>query len=163
MTAVPIAGEDRGDNVVADCVGRSVLVVGVDGTAPSWDAFAWAAGEARRSDGRIVAVFATALIEPEESFGVTAPLGYAVAEETRDQMAAQLAAEVARRANLLGLDVRFVRAIGDATHALTEVARSECADLIVVGRSAKMLHRLAGSVGRRLVLKRQGPVLVVVP
>jgi hypothetical protein len=37
------------------------------------------------------------------------------------------------------------------------------ADLIVVGRSAKMLHHLAGSLGRRLVSRRDAPVIVVVP
>ena len=41
--------------------------------------------------------------------------------------------------------------------------RSEQADLMVVGRSAKMLHRLAGSVSRRLVLTHGSPVIVVVP
>jgi nucleotide-binding universal stress UspA family protein len=163
MTAIPIVQGSNSDDAAVDDVGRPVLVVGVDGTAPSWDAFAWAAGEARRSDGRIVAVFATALIEPEEAFGTTAPLGYAVAEETRDQMAEQLAAEVATRGEALGVEVSFVRGTGDATRVLTEVAHSKHADLIVIGRSQKMLHRLAGSVGRRLVLNRQSPVLVVVP
>jgi nucleotide-binding universal stress UspA family protein len=163
MTAIPIAQESSGDKATADCVSRPILVVGVDGSAPSWDAFAWAAGEARRGNGRIVAVFVTSLIEPEEAFGTTAPLGYAVAEDTRDKMAEQLAAEVARRADTLGVEAGFVRGTGDATRVLADVARSEHADLIVVGRSAKMLHRLAGSVGRRLVLNRHSPVLVVVP
>jgi nucleotide-binding universal stress UspA family protein len=163
MTAIPIAQGDRGDDATADYGGRPILVVGIDGSVPSWDAFAWAAGEARRSNGRIVAVFATPLIEPEEAFGTTAPIGYPVAEEARDQMAEQLAAEVERRADALGVEVSFVRGTGDATRVLTEVARSEHADLIIVGRSAKTLHRLAGSVGRRLVLNRHSPVLVVVP
>lgn len=137
--------------------------MGVDGTAPSWDAFAWAAGEARRGNGRIVAVFVTALIEPEEALGSTAPLGYAAAADARDQMAEQLAAEVARRADVLDVEVRFIRGIGDAAHVLTDLAHSEHADLMVVGRSAKILHRLAGSVSRRLVLNRESPVIVVVP
>jgi nucleotide-binding universal stress UspA family protein len=78
-------------------------------------------------------------------------------------MAEQLSAEVARRAEALGVEVSFVRGTGDATRVLTEVAHSKQADLIVIGRSEKMLHRLAGSVGRRLVLNRHSPVLVVVP
>jgi nucleotide-binding universal stress UspA family protein len=163
MTAVPVAREGAGDNVSADDSGRPLLVVGVDGTGPSWDAFAWAAGEARRANGRIVAVFVTALIEPEEALGSTAPLGYAAAADARDDMAGQLSAEVARRADALGVEVRFVRRIGDAVRVLTDVAHSEHADLVVVGRSAKILHRLAGSVSRRLVLNRESPVLVVVP
>jgi nucleotide-binding universal stress UspA family protein len=163
MTAVPVTKGRAEDSVAADNVGRPILVVGVDDSTPSWDAFAWAAGEARRCDGRIVAVFVTSLIEPEEAFGTTAPIGYAAAEETRDQMAEQLAAEVARRADILDVEVKFIRGIGDAVHVLTDVARSEHADLMVVGRSAKILHRLAGSVSRRLVLNRDSPVIVVVP
>jgi nucleotide-binding universal stress UspA family protein len=163
MTALTTTERKDGDNAAGPYVGRPVLVVGVDGTAPSWDALAWAAGEARRGNGRIVAVFVTSLIEPEEALGTTAPLGYAAAAETRDQITEELACEVARRADALGVEVSFVRGIGDATRVLTEVAHSEHADLMVVGRSAKMLHRLAGSVSRRLVLNRDSPVLVVVP
>jgi nucleotide-binding universal stress UspA family protein len=163
MTAVPVTEEKAGDNSAAGDVGRPVLVVGVDGSAPSWDAFAWAAGEARRGNGRMVAVFVTSLIEAEEALGSTAPLGYAAATEARDLMAKELAGEVARRADALGVEVSFVRGVGDSVHVLTDVARSKHADLVVVGRSEKMLHRLAGSVSRRLVLNRDSPVLVVVP
>jgi nucleotide-binding universal stress UspA family protein len=163
MTAIPVTERATEDSVSSDEVGRPTLIVGVDGSAPSWDAFAWAAGEARRGNGRIVAVFVTSIIEPEEALGSTAPLGYAAAADARDQMADELAAEVARRADALEVEVRFVRGIGDAVHVLTDVAHSEHADLMVVGRSAKMLHRLAGSVSRRLALNRDCPVIVVVP
>src|SRR5580704_12715835 len=163
MTGASFVEEKAEDNTEGDGVGRAVIVVGVDGSAPSWDAFAWAAGEARRADGRIVAVFVTSLIEPEEALGSTAPLGYAAAADARDQMAEELAAEVARRADALDVEVRFIRGIGDAARVLTDLAHSEHADLMVVGRSAKILHRLAGSVSRRLVLNRESPVLVVVP
>jgi nucleotide-binding universal stress UspA family protein len=163
MTAVPVAQGNAGDDVSADDSGRPMLVVGVDGSAPSWDALAWAAGEAQRGNGRIVAVFVTPAIEPEEALGSTAPLGYAAAVDARDQVAEELAAEVARRADALGVKVRFIRGVGDTVRVLTEVAHSQHADLMVVGRSSKMLHRLAGSVSRRLVLKRESPVIVVVP
>jgi nucleotide-binding universal stress UspA family protein len=163
MTGMSVAEGRAEDGAVPDESGRPVFVVGVDGTAPSWDAFAWTAGEALRTNGRILAVFATPLIEPEEALGSTAPLGYAAAADARDQMAEGLAAEVRRRADVLDVDVRFVRGTGDAVHVLTEVAQAAHADLMVVGRSAKALHRLAGSVGRRLVLNRDGPVIVVVP
>jgi nucleotide-binding universal stress UspA family protein len=163
MTAIPITEGSAADNAAADDAGRPTLVVGVDGSAPSWDALAWAAGEARRGDGRIVAVFVTSLIEPEEALGSTAPLGYAAAADARDQMAGELKAEVGRRADTLGVQVKFIRGIGDAVRVLTDVAHSEHADMMVVGRSAKILHRLAGSVSRRLVLNRDSPVIVVVP
>jgi nucleotide-binding universal stress UspA family protein len=163
MTAVPVVQGKAGDDVSADDSGRPVLVVGVDGSAPSWDALAWAAGEAHRGNGRIVAVFVTPVIEPEEALGTTAPLGYAAAADARDQVADELAAEVARRADALGVKARFIRGVGDAARVLAEVAHAQHADLMVVGRSTKMLHRLGGSVSRRLVLKRESPVIVVVP
>ena len=97
MTAVPVAQGNAGDDVSADDSGRPMLVVGVDGSAPSWDALAWAAGEAKRGNGRIVAVFVTPAIQPEEALGSTAPLGYAAAVDARDQVAEELADEVARR------------------------------------------------------------------
>ena len=43
------------------------------------------------------------------------------------------------------------------------VARAMHADLVVVGRSAKMRHHVAGSLGRRLVGRKDAPVVVVVP
>jgi hypothetical protein len=59
MTAVPVTEGKAGDDAAAEPIGRPVLVVGVDGSDPSWDAFAWAAGEARRCRGRVIAVFVT--------------------------------------------------------------------------------------------------------
>jgi nucleotide-binding universal stress UspA family protein len=161
MTALHVAEGEARDHSAADV--RHVIVVGVDGSAPSWDAFAWAAGEALRTNGRMVVVFVSPLVQPEEALGSTAPLGYAAAVAAREQMAEELADEVVRRADELGVEVSFVRGTGDAAHVLIEVARSQCADLMAVGRSAKMLHRLAGSVSRRLVLNRDSPAIIVVP
>jgi hypothetical protein len=56
-------------------------------------------------NGRIVAVFATSEIEPGEAIG-SAPLGYAAAVDARDAMAQELAVEVARRADVMGVEVR---------------------------------------------------------
>jgi nucleotide-binding universal stress UspA family protein len=154
-------GELR-DDPAPEHGGCSVVVVGVDGSRPSWDAFSWAAGEARRCGGRIVAVFATPLVGAE-AMGVTAAMDYGAAEAARDEMTKELAAEVEHRARELGVEATFLREYGDPAHALTRVAHSARADLIVVGRSEKMLHHLAGAVGRRLVLRGDSPVVVVVP
>jgi len=64
---------------------------------------------------------------------------------------------------LWGIHLSFVRELGDPAHALTQFARSADADLIVIGKSTKMLHRLVGSLGRRLVFRHDAPVIVVVP
>jgi nucleotide-binding universal stress UspA family protein len=138
-----------------------VIVVGLDGSPPSWDAFCWAAGEAVRCNGSLIAVYVTPMVEPGAAFG--APFDYAAAEQARQEVAGQLAAEAAQRASDIGAPLRFVREPGDVTRALTSVARSAGADLVVVGRSAKMLHHLAGSAGRRLASRHDAPVTVVVP
>jgi nucleotide-binding universal stress UspA family protein len=43
------------------------------------------------------------------------------------------------------------------------LSRSVDADLIVVGKSSKLRHHLAGSLGRRLVSRHDAPAVVVVP
>ena len=78
-------------------------------------------------------------------------------------MAGQLEDEAQQRAEELGVPIRFVLETGEAVHALTEVAHSTHADLIVVGKSTKMVHHFARSLGRRLVSRRDTPVTVVVP
>jgi nucleotide-binding universal stress UspA family protein len=138
-----------------------VIVVGLDGTRASWDAFCWAAGQAARSNGSLIAVYATPAVEPLAAVGV--PFDYAAAEQARQETAGQLADEAARRASEVGVPLSFVREPGDVARALTRVARSAGADLVVVGRSASILHHLAGSAGRRLVSRRDAPVTVVVP
>jgi DNA-binding MarR family transcriptional regulator/nucleotide-binding universal stress UspA family protein len=135
-----------------------VIVVGLDGSPASWDAFSWATGEAARHNGRLIAVYATRVVGP---FGELSD--YAAAEHARQEVARQLAGEAAQWASDAGVPLSFVREPGDIVRALTSVAHSSGADLVVVGRSAKMLHHLAGSAGRRLVCRHDAPVTVVVP
>jgi DNA-binding MarR family transcriptional regulator len=68
-----------------------VIVVGLDGSPASWDAFSWATGEAARDNGRLIAVYATPVVEP--SFGV--PSACAAAGQARQEVARQLAGEAA--------------------------------------------------------------------
>jgi nucleotide-binding universal stress UspA family protein len=138
-----------------------VIVVGLDGSPASWDAFSWAAGQAARGNGRLIAVYTTPITELFVPADV--PFDYAAAEQGWRDTAAALADEAALRASDMGVPLSFVRESGDIIRALTSVARSAAADLVVVGRSAKVLHRLAGSVGRRLVSCPGAPVTVVVP
>jgi nucleotide-binding universal stress UspA family protein len=91
------------------------------------------------------------------------PLDYAGIEQARQQVADELKCEAAHRAGELGVAISFVTEYGDVTHALTEVARGLHANLVVVGRSAKALHRLAGSLSHRLTSRNDAPVVVVVP
>jgi nucleotide-binding universal stress UspA family protein len=136
-----------------------VIVVGLDGSPGSWDAFCWAAGQAMRARGSLIAVYVTSGLPP-----VLPVDGYFdYAEGTAQEVGAELKAEAERRAAEAGVPVTFVREVGDTVRALISVARSAHADLVVVGRSAKMLHHLVGSAGRRLASRQDAPVVVVVP
>jgi nucleotide-binding universal stress UspA family protein len=142
-------------------VAPPVIVVGLDGSPSSWDAFCWAVGEALRINGSVVAVHALPLTEPAAAFGV--PYDYAGVEQARREFADELEREAGHRAGELGVALSFVTEHGDATRALIQVARSVHANLVVVGRSAKMLHHLAGSLSHRLTSRNDAPVVVVVP
>jgi len=143
---------------------RATVVVGLDGSDTSWDACSWACGEARRLGARIVAVYVT----PTAEAGLAATAaGAAVVSEVLDESAAeqadQLREQLLRTALDGACDMEFVHARGEPATELVRVAESVQADQIVVGRSTKALHHLAGSIGRRLIAKRGAPVVVVVP
>ena len=136
---------------------RRVIVVGVDGSPTSWDAFAWAAGAAARGDSRLVAVHVVQLGDPVAAFVHTG------IEATRQEIAEELQAEAERIALELGVQVSFVVERGDITRAVSNVAKEQQADFVVVGRSATPLHQIAGSLSHRLTRRHDAPVVVVVP
>ena len=138
-----------------------VIVVGLDGSPSSWDAFSWAAGEAARSKSKLVAVNVMPFTEAVASFGV--PFDYAGVDQTRREIADELKRDAIQHANALGIPVAFVCEQGDAAECLTDVARRLHANFVVVGRSTKLLHHLAGSLSHRLTSRNNAPVVVVVP
>jgi nucleotide-binding universal stress UspA family protein len=142
-------------------VAPPVIVVGLDGSPSSWNAFSWAAGEAFRVNGTVVAVYVVPLIDTAAAFDV--PYDYAGVVQARQEVADELRGEVARRAHEVGVELCFVTEHGDATQVLTDIARASHAHLVVVGRSAKVFHRLAGSLSHRLTSRSDAPVVVVVP
>jgi nucleotide-binding universal stress UspA family protein len=145
----------------------TVIVVGIDGSDTSWDAFCWACGETRRTAGRAIAVF----VSPVGGAGAAAAsarcssvaIDYRVLDECAVAQAEQLRSQVEAYAADRDVSLTFVHARGGVTKELLRVADADQADLIVVGRSAKVRHHLAGSLGRRLTRKRQAPIVVVVP
>lgn len=147
----------------------TVIVVGVDASERSWDAFWWSCGEAKRLGGRIVAVF----VSPVSGFGSAMAASVALAgtsavdfywmDQTATELAEHLRLKLSDSAVEAGVDLEFVHARGDAAAELLRVAAAQNANLIVVGKSSKVLHHLAGSLGRRLIGKRNAPVVVVVP
>jgi Universal stress protein family len=85
----------------------------------SWDAFCWAAGQAARARGRLIAVYVTSTVEP-----VPVPGDFAYSEQAAQEVAAELKAEAEQRAAETGVQPTFVRELGDTVHALIRVARS---------------------------------------
>lgn len=147
---------------------RTTVVVGLDGSETSWSALWWACGEAQRLSGRVIAVYVTCTHETTAlSAAITTGFdagAYAnAAEMTHRQQAAELRAEIQRIAAELDVDINFIHTQGDTAEELLRAARATRADLIAVGRSTKLRHHLAGSLGRRLARKKKAPIVVIVP
>src|SRR5580704_16879023 len=142
------------------------VVVGIDGSDTSWDAFCWACGETRRLGGRTVANFVGPICgvasATAASFG-GAVVAYAVIQQTMTDQAEELSDQVRTYGRDHGVDVAFVYTQGDTAKELLRIANADHADLLVVGRSTKARHHLAGSLGRRLVGRGGAPIIVVVP
>jgi nucleotide-binding universal stress UspA family protein len=144
-----------------------VVLVGIDGSCTSWDALHWACGEAKRLAGRAVAVFVgptsgATSATAAASFG-GAVVAYGAIEQTVTDQARELGEQARKYAQDVGIDLTFIHARGDTATELLRIAGCSHADLVVVGRSTKARHHLAGSLGRRLVGRRNAPVIVVVP
>lgn len=143
------------------------VVVGIDGSDTSWDALCWACGETRRLGGCTVAVFVgptSAAASATATASLTgAAVPYATIQQTLTDQAAELGDQVRAYGRDHGVDVTFVRTHGDTAKELLRIAQAGHADLLVVGRSTKARHHVAGSLGRRLVGKRGAPIVVVVP
>jgi len=143
-----------------------VVLVGMDGSSTSWDALSWACGEVRRLRGRAVAVFVSSSVV--NRFGALAfigalPLDYGWSDPSATERADSLRREVERYAADQDVGLTFVHTQGDAAAELLRLAAVLRADQIVVGRSMRARHYLAGSLGRRLIGKRKAPVVIVVP
>jgi nucleotide-binding universal stress UspA family protein len=145
----------------------AVSVVGIDGSDSSWDALCWACGEMGRLDGRTVAVFVEptsgAILATASATFAGAAVAYGAIQQSITDQAEELGDQVCAYARDRGVNLTFVRTQGDTAKELLRVADADHADLIVVGRSTKARHHLAGSLGRRLVGRRDAPIIVVVP
>ena len=155
--------------VEASPVPRAGVVVGLDGSPSSWDAFWWACGEAQRRGQRLMAVFVSHAAGSSAGVAAAAcalvPLPVVLHEWQRavDDEATQLQAEVERCAAERNMEVTFVHCRGEPAKELLRASEAARADVIVVGRSCKARHHLAGSISRQLVTKLNAPVVVVVP
>jgi len=141
--------------------GPGAIVVGIDGSPTSLRAAAYAAGLARRQHTKLIAVYArtapAALLVLADHSGMATN----AVLETQDELEASLRAELTRQAEEWGVDARLVARQGDPLSVLAEVAKETRADALIVGSSASVGHRIAGSLAIRLVRCGRWPVTVV--
>ncbi len=147
----------------------ATVVVGIDGSETSMDALCWACGEARRISGRAIAVF----VSPIPGSGVLASASPFAAMATSEcletdalqesELIEKLTSELRAMGESEQVPVSFVHAHGDVLVELLRVAELNHAQLIAVGRSVKPRHRIAGSLGHRLLRHHGTPIIVVVP
>lgn len=138
------------------------IVVGVDGSPQSLEAARLAASIARRWDARLL--IATVVRPPEGWWGIGGapppPDAFAAAVVEGRRRILDRAEEAI---DLSGIDYDTIEEVGDPATQLTELCRSEGADLLVVGRrGAGLVERLiVGSVADRVAHTAPCPVLTV--
>ncbi|MGI8868532.1 MAG: universal stress protein [Mycobacteriales bacterium] len=130
--------------------------MGVDETDSSRHAAAYAAGMARRQRAALVFVYVRSI----GALDVLDPSALVGLRESHDAIAVELRA-LRDEVRALGITADYVEVIGDAATELLRIADDRHADLLVVGRSTRRGHRVAGSVAVRLVHSGHLPVTVV--
>ena len=159
----------NGTNLLHQSSGERVsasVVVGIDGSDTSWDAFCWACGETRRLGGRTLAVFVDTGSGGASATAASfsgAVIVYGTIQESKTSQVERLRDQVRAYGHDEDVDVAFVHTQGDTARELLRIANADHAALVVVGRSTKPRHHVAGSLGRRLIGRRGAPVIVVVP
>jgi nucleotide-binding universal stress UspA family protein len=114
-------------------------------------ALAYAAGMARRLDRWLVVVHVSRLggLAP-------VPLTRSAAQERLRWLREELAG-----ADLTGLDVEIIQRNGNPARELSRITAERNADAIVIGASARFVHRFAGSVSARLARHASCPAVIV--
>lgn len=139
--------------------GPRVIVVGVDGSPPSWRALHFGIGAARRQGSRVVVVYAHRI--PALAYNALNPVSPLTAEVIHPDVPKELVDEIASLAREYPVDIQLLLVEGDAVAALTATAERFHADMIVVGASEKAGHRVFGSTAVRAVKARACPITVV--
>lgn len=133
------------------------IVVGVDGSTPSWRALSLAMSIARSYNARVLACYVWHTPASLEMAVFAMPV-VPVIEEGTD--GGELGKKVREELVLAGVEGDFSRREGDISQELEALAESCRADLIVVGRSRHAALHLGG-VPRRLLSMGRRPVVVV--
>ncbi|MFF6772642.1 universal stress protein [Streptomyces sp. NPDC012637] len=147
-----MSGFERGTD------GPKVIVAGVDGSASSLRAAAYAAGLARRQNALLALVYVQPVLAAGAAMG--APVAGAT-EEIAEGLAAEIRESAERVEEVFRVRWEFHTFRGDAYAGLVSAADELKADAVVVGASESAGHRFVGSVAVRLVKAGRWPVTVV--
>ncbi|MCW2526380.1 MAG: UspA domain protein [Pseudonocardiales bacterium] len=137
--------------------GPTLILVAVDGSDTSLRAASYAAGLARRQGVRLVVLF----VHSYAGLTPLAPAAGVALREANAQLAKDLIIQATGRAKELGIDITVVEREGDPFDEVVRLATELRADAVVVGASESPAHRIAGSLGVRLVKAKLCPVTVV--
>lgn len=133
-------------------------MAGVDGSASSLRAVAYAAGLARRQNALLALVYVQPVIPAGAALGV--PVS-GTTEEIAEELVREIRASAERVKDLWRIRWEFHTFRGDAYAGLVQAADELTADAVVVGASESAGHRFVGSVAVRLVKAGRWPVTVV--
>jgi nucleotide-binding universal stress UspA family protein len=132
------------------------LVVGIDGSTPSWRALSMAVGIAARYSARVNACYVWHTPAPVEAAVFAAPMIPVFGEDDASDLGRQVKEEL----EAAGVEGEFFCLSGEVSQELERLAERRRADIIVVGRSRHAALHLGG-VPRRLLAMGHRPVLVV--
>ncbi len=138
------------------------IVVGVDGSKNGAAALGWAIRMAKGMGSQITAVYAIDIpVYFPEPYGVPVQFD----EEWRKAMRAEFEDKWCRPLKASGVRYRTVIADGRPASVISDVADSQSADVIVVGRRGRSAvgELVLGSVSHELALHAHRPVLLIEP
>jgi nucleotide-binding universal stress UspA family protein len=141
--------------------GPITIVVGVDGSASSLRAAAYAGGLARRQGATLIGVYVRHPVGGVLAVADRTGTGIALEQRHQAQVETELRNSFEHIAPTYGIDAQFVVSNGDPFTEICRLAESQRADAVVVGASMSMGHRVAGSLAIRLVRQAKWPVTVV--
>jgi nucleotide-binding universal stress UspA family protein len=136
--------------------GPTSILVGIDGSDTSLRAGAYAVGLARRQGARLIAVY----VRQTPAIAYAAEVA-AAAAMTANEVADELQELVQQATVMWNITAEFISRDGDPFSVISHLADEVSADAIVVGASARLGHKIAGSLAVRLVKCGRWPVTVV--
>ncbi len=142
--------------------GPGGIVVGVDGTETSLRALAYAAGLARRQGTPLIVVYVRQPLRTPVALSGWVDAGIVAAEaEAQKDMEDEVWTQITSDVTAWGCGARVMIRNGSPLTELRRVAEQSGAEMIIVGASASLGHRLFGSLGRRLLRCKPCPVTIV--